>query len=196
VAAVALPISETAIGARLASTRRRSLKLAAPLSDADATAQSMEDASPTKWHLAHTTWFFETFVLSPNVPGYTLFSADYPYLFNSYYEAVGPRHARPKRGLLTRPSLAEVGAYRAHVDEALENALPGLDRAALSLVELGINHEEQHQELLLTDILHAFAQNPTAPAYDTAWAPPRAAAKEGFVELPEGIHTIGHQTDG
>src|SRR3954462_9035735 len=145
---------------RLFATRRLTLDLAAPLSDADAAIQPFPDASPAKWHLAHTTWFFETFVLRDHVPGYRLFDERWAYLFNSYYEGEGERHARPKRGMLSRPSLDEVRSYRAHVDEALERALPSLPQAALELVELGINHEQQHQELFLTDILATLAENP------------------------------------
>jgi hypothetical protein len=118
----------------------------------------MPDASPAKWHMAHTNWFFEAFVLA-NVPGYRIFDQRYAFLFNSYYEAVGPRHSRDRRGMLTRPTLADVLAWRGHVDDALTAALPRLDPAALTLVELGINHEQQHQELLLTDILDLFAAN-------------------------------------
>jgi ergothioneine biosynthesis protein EgtB len=150
---------------RLFATRKLTLDLAAPLSDADATIQPFADASPAKWHLAHTTWFFETFVLRDHVPGYRLFDERWPYLFNSYYEGEGPRHARARRGMLSRPSLEEVRAYRAHVDEALDRALPLLPPQALDLVELGTHHEQQHQELLLTDILAAFAENPLEPAY-------------------------------
>ena len=133
--------------------RELTLDLAAPLSDADADLQPFADASPAKWHLAHTTWFFETFVLRDHVPGYRPFDERFHFLFNSYYEGEGERHARPKRGMLSRPSLAEVRDWRGHVDEALARALPNLPPAALELVELGINHEQQHQELLLTDML-------------------------------------------
>ena len=153
-----------ALTSRFAATRRLSLDLVGTLSDADASAQSMPDASPAKWHLAHTTWFFETFVLRDHLPGYRLFDARYPYLFNSYYEAEGPRHARPERGLLTRPSLDEICVWRAHVDAAVQSALPALPLAAQRLVTLGIHHEQQHQELLLTDVKHLFAQNPLGPA--------------------------------
>ena len=149
----------------LFATRKLTLDLAAPLSDADATIQPFPDASPAKWHLAHTTWFFETFVLRDHVLGYKPFDEHYAFLFNSYYEAEGRRHARPRRGMLSRPSLDEIRDYRAHVDEALERSLPKFSPAAIDLVELGINHEQQHQELLLTDILATFAENPLEPAY-------------------------------
>ncbi len=150
---------------RLLATRKLTFDLAAPLSDADATIQPFPDASPAKWHLAHTTWFFETFVLRDHVPSYRPFNERWAFLFNSYYEAEGPRHERPKRGMLSRPSLDEVRAYRAYVDEALERAFASLPPAALQLVELGINHEQQHQELLLADVLAALAANPLEPAY-------------------------------
>ena len=187
-----------ALSRRFAATRRLSLDLASILSDADASAQSMPDASPAKWHLAHTSWFFETFVLRDHVPGYALFDARYPYLFNSYYEAEGPRHARPRRGLLTRPSLDEICVWRAHVDAAVQTALPDLPASALALVELGIHHEQQHQELLLTDIKHLFAQNPLGPAvWDAAIARevrPFSAMK--WMKGAEGIVSVGHGGDG
>lgn len=176
-------------------TRALSVALAEPLSDADASVQSMPDASPAKWHLAHTSWFFEAFVLA-DVPGYRAFDPRFAYLFNSYYEAVGPRHPRGQRGLLTRPSLAQVLDWRAHVDAAIDAALPGLDAAALALVELGINHEQQHQELLLTDILDLFAANPLAPAYLDA--PPVAAPARArrWLSHAGGIVRIGHDGPG
>jgi ergothioneine biosynthesis protein EgtB len=182
---------------RLFATRKLTLELAAPLSDADATIQPFPDASPAKWHLAHTTWFFETFVLRDYVPGYRLFDERYAYLFNSYYEAEGPRHQRPRRGMLSRPSLGEVLAYRARVDEALERALPELDRAAHELVELGINHEQQHQELFLTDILATFAENPLEPAYGEL-EPPACFALEpqSWSRGREGIVEIGAPDEG
>ena len=148
---------------RLIACRARSLALTVTLSDADATAQSMPDASPAKWHLAHTTWFFETFVLRDHVAGYTAHDPRFAFLFNSYYEAEGERIARASRGMLTRPSLDEVRAYREHVDAALVAAFDDLPDTALTLIELGCHHEEQHQELLVTDLLHLFAQNPLAP---------------------------------
>ncbi len=149
--------------------RARSDALAAPLSPEDMTAQSMEDASPTKWHLAHTSWFFEAFILRELQPGYRDFRPGYNYLFNSYYEAVGKRHARPRRGLVTRPSVEEVRDYRRHVDAAMKafvhDAPDDVWTAVAPLLELGLHHEMQHQELLLTDILHLLAQNPLDPAY-------------------------------
>ena len=175
-----------------AETERR----AAPLSAEDQVIQSMPDASPAKWHRAHTTWFFEGFLLKPHVPGYRPFEPRFAYLFNSYYVAAGPRHARPKRGLLTRPDAAEVAAYRAHVDTAVIELIAQASPAALAriatIVEIGLNHEQQHQELMLTDILHAFDQNPTLPAYDAAWRPPAHSSAPDFVDVPEGIRTIGH----
>ena len=180
-----------AIGEMLFATRKLTLDLAAPLSDADATIQPFPDASPAKWHLAHTSWFFETFILRDHLPGYRAFDERWAFLFNSYYEAEGPRHARPRRGMLSRPSLDEVRAYRAHVDEALKSALPSLAPEVLDLIELGINHEQQHQELFLTDLLATLAENPLEPAY--AEAPPPAcyaveplsfhAGREGIVEI-------------
>jgi ergothioneine biosynthesis protein EgtB len=173
---------------------------AAPLGPEDQVVQSMPDASPTKWHRAHTTWFFEQFLLLPQLAGYEVFDPRFGYLFNSYYVAAGPRHARPRRGLLTRPDVAEVAAYRHHVDQAVERLLAEADEAALApvlrILEIGLHHEQQHQELILTDILHALAQNPIAPAYDPDWheAPPFAAG--GFAELPRGIHRIGWSGEG
>ncbi|MEW4466346.1 ergothioneine biosynthesis protein EgtB [Parasphingorhabdus sp. JC815] len=178
---------------RFRNIRSYSVSLIAGLSDADATAQSMEDASPAKWHLAHTSWFFETFLLRDNVQDYYLFNEAYAYLFNSYYEAEGPRHQRPARGLLTRPSLEEVLDYRSHVDAAMLSAMAGFSAEALDLVELGLHHEQQHQELLLTDILHLFSCNPLGPALLDP--KPRRAFTEtplGWIEGATGIHSIGH----
>jgi len=180
-----------------AETERR----AAPLSPEDQVVQSMADASPIKWHRAHTTWFFEQFVLTPHAASYRAYDARFAFLFNSYYVAAGPRHARPKRGLVTRPDASEVVRYRAHVDRAvealIEEASPDLLARILPLVEVGLNHEQQHQELMLTDILHAFSENPTAPVYDCDWRWPSCGkGSDEWCDLPEGIHTIGHQTQG
>ena len=201
VARADLETGPTKLGERLFATRRLTLDLAAALSDADATIQPFPDASPAKWHLAHTTWFFETFILRGHVPGYRPFDERYAFLFNSYYEAEGPRHARPRRGMLSRPSLDQVRAYRAHVDEQLSRALPSLPLAALDLIELGINHEQQHQELFLTDILATFAENPIEPAYGEL--PPAACyaiepltyhrGREGVVDI--GAHESGFAFD-
>ncbi|THG40955.1 ergothioneine biosynthesis protein EgtB [Sphingomonas olei] len=176
------------------ATRALTDALAAPLSDADATVQSMDDASPAKWHLAHTSWFFETFVLRDHVPGYRLHDRRFPFLFNSYYEAEGRRHARSRRGMVTRPTLDEVRAYRAAVNDAVVAALPTLSPAARTLVELGCHHEQQHQELLVTDILHLFAENPLEPAL---WAaapkvPVAMPAAIEWLEREEAIVEIGH----
>jgi ergothioneine biosynthesis protein EgtB len=174
---------------------------AAPLGPEDQMVQSMPDASPAKWHRAHTTWFFEQFLLVAHLPGYRVFDERHAYLFNSYYVAAGPRHARTRRGLLTRPDCRHIAAYRAHVDAAVDHLLAGANVAELGqilrILEIGLHHEQQHQELLLTDILHAFADNPIAPAYDPAWqAPPARAAAQQFVELPSGIHTVGFVGEG
>jgi ergothioneine biosynthesis protein EgtB len=176
---------------RLFEVRQLTLDLTAPLSDADATVQPFPDASPAKWHLAHTNWFYETFVLRDHADGYRLFDERFPFLFNSYYDGEGERHPRARRGMLTRPSLQEVREWREHVDAALDKALPALSPEVLELVELGIQHEQQHQELLLTDILATFAENPLEPAYaafagvdghlaeSRSWCPGR----EGLVEV-------------
>ena len=185
------------LAARFASIRDHTERLAAPLSAEDQTIQSMPDASPTKWHRAHVTWFFETFLLVPHLPGYHRFREEFAFLFNSYYEAAGPRHARPKRGMLTRPSAAEVGAYRAHVDAAMARLLADPPAEVLPLVELGLQHEQQHQELLLTDILHALSQNPLLPAYDPGWREPAAASGPArMLAGPDGLQEIGSTGPG
>lgn len=188
------------LAGRYAAVRARSLALAEGLSDADATVQSMDDASPAKWHLAHTTWFFEEFILAGAAPAYRGYDARYRYLFNSYYDSVGARHPRSRRGLLTRPSLDEVQGYRAHVDNAMARLLadPVPDALARRVV-LGLHHEQQHQELLLTDLLHLFAQNPLHPAYRDA-APPSAPAtapgSPAWIPFDGGRHWVGHDGEG
>ncbi len=162
------------------------------LTPEDQVIQSMPDASPAKWHRAHTTWFFEQFVLGPNQPGYQPFSAEFSYLFNSYYEAVGARHPRFARGLITRPGSEQVSAYRAYVDAAMERLLH--DQPSLApLVTLGLHHEQQHQELLATDMLHAMAQNPLLPAMMPDWsAPATDTGPDHMVAIEGGIVKIGH----
>jgi ergothioneine biosynthesis protein EgtB len=178
------------------AVRRASQELAAPLSDADATVQSMPDASPAKWHLAHTTWFFETMVLAPNVAGYRVFNPGYNFLFNSYYETIGARQARPKRGLITRPSLDEIFAYRNYVDAAVDALLiEGARRDVANLMELGCHHEQQHQELLLTDILHLFAQSPLKPAYkksEPVAVRDASVGETSYHAFGGGVVEIGH----
>ncbi|KRB44681.1 ergothioneine biosynthesis protein EgtB [Phenylobacterium sp. Root700] len=185
-------------GARYRRVRQATLGLTAHLSAEDQSAQSMPDASPAKWHLAHTTWFFETFLLGPHLPGYAPFDPAYAYLFNSYYEALGPRQPRPERGLLTRPSLAQVLAYRGHVDEGMAKLLAGGVEDFTDLLDLGLAHEEQHQELILMDILHLFAQSPLKPAYAPAPALPvgRDPGAAAATLFDGGLVDIGHDGDG
>jgi ergothioneine biosynthesis protein EgtB len=191
------------------TVRERTVALAAPLSAEDQCVQSMPDASPAKWHLAHTTWFFEAMVLGPLAPGWQAVDPRYAVLFNSYYEALGPRHPRPQRGLLTRPSAAEVGAYRRVVDAALLRFIERADddtwAAAAPLLVLGLNHEQQHQELLLTDVLHLLSMNPLRPAYAStplpavpasASAPAPAPGESGWLEQPGGLVDIGRGGHG
>ncbi len=185
----------------LLTTRMLTQNLAVPLTDEDQTVQACPDASPTKWHLAHTSWFFETFVLQPFLSGYKVFDTRYNYCFNSYYEAQGARHPRPARGLLSRPSAADVRRYRAHVDDGLARLFvsgQAYEPQIASLLEIGLNHEQQHQELLLTDILALFGTNPLRPAYrDTPLTslgqeahPPR------WIPFGGGLYTIGHAEPG
>jgi ergothioneine biosynthesis protein EgtB len=193
----ALPTCELA--RRFGEVRSMTLSLAEPLSEADAQVQSMPDASPTKWHLAHTTWFFETFVLEPHEPGFRPHDAAYRVLFNSYYNGVGAQHARPQRGLVTRPGLAEVIAYRRAVDERVRALLErDLPQDASTRLTLGLHHEQQHQELILTDLLHLLSCNPLAPAYrrTVARAPAQARRPPGWVEFGGGRVEIGHAGGG
>ena len=182
---------------RFQAIRAHTERLVAALTPEDQCVQSMPDASPAKWHRAHTTWFFEEFLLRPHLAGYRPFDPDFRYLFNSYYEAVGARHPRPSRGLLTRPSAERVGGYRAHVDDAMTRLLRDPPEAAAELVELGLHHEQQHQELLLTDMLHAFAQNPLSPAVLPDWREPEGAEEPTrFVTLAGGLERVGHDGAG
>lgn len=184
---------------RFRAVRALSEALAAPLSAEDQTAQSMPDASPTKWHLAHTTWFFETFLLRPHARGYRVFDPTYEYLFNSYYEAVGPRHPRPQRGLITRPGVDAVLGYRRHVGDAMAELIDaaGDDAAWLPLLELGLHHEQQHQELILMDIKHLLSMSPLKPAYAPRVSP---ASSEGaplrWIDFEGGLAEIGNNGQG
>jgi ergothioneine biosynthesis protein EgtB len=185
---------------RYGQVRAQTEVLAAPLSPEDQTVQSMPDVSPTKWHRAHVTWFFETFVLADNEPSFEPFQDTYWFLFNSYYEAVGPRYARAERGVISRPGAHDVGVYRGNVDDRMRDLLDRLDEGALSKVadtiELGFHHEQQHQELLLMDIKHVLSLNPLQPAY--AGSPSAVAAPDalGWVDIEGGLVEIGHDGDG
>jgi len=181
-----------------AETERR----AALLSAEDQVVQSMPDASPTKWHRAHASWFFEQFLLRPHAEDYRAFDERFAYLYNSYYVSAGPRQARPQRGLITRPSAVEVTAYRRHVDDAVARLIESENSLAelAPIIEIGLHHEQQHQELLLTDILHAFSLNETHPAYDPQWQWPQStcmSANGAQRSTPlAGVHTIGHSGAG
>lgn len=192
---VGVGVSHTLLD-RYRTVRAATTALTRGLVPEDQVVQSMPDVSPTKWHLAHTTWFWETFLLVPHQPGYELHHPEYPFLFNSYYVQAGERHCRAQRGYLSRPTVDEVGLYRAHVDQAMEAFLEGAgDRHSpevLYLVELGLNHEQQHQELMVTDLKHVFSVNPLRPVYREN---PQVQAPDpgpmGWVEVPEGIHAVG-----
>nr|WP_295078987.1 ergothioneine biosynthesis protein EgtB [uncultured Roseateles sp.] len=187
------------LSSRFEAVRQQSLRLAAPLSPEDCCVQSMPEASPTKWHLAHTSWFFETFLLEPFEAGFQPFHPAFRVLFNSYYNGVGDKHPRAQRGLLTRPALQEVLAYRAAVDQrilALLQARPGDGRVA-ELMELGLQHEQQHQELMLTDLLHLLAQNPLQPPYRSEaqdLTPPLPAL--AWLRFAGGLQNVGHLGGG
>jgi ergothioneine biosynthesis protein EgtB len=188
------------LAGRYADVRAFTEALAEPLSAEDQTVQTMPDVSPTKWHRAHTTWFFETFVLGDHRPGYEPFDPDYGFLFNSYYEAVGPRYPRPHRGVLSRPGIEQIGRYRTAVDAAMCELLTegvGVEPKVTDLVTLGLNHEQQHQELLLMDIKHVLSANPLLPAYRSAPAPvPRPTPPPQWIEHPGGVVSVGHEGDG
>ncbi len=190
-------VSGTPLLARYREVRAASEAITAALSDEDCQLQSMPDASPAKWHLAHTSWFFETFVLVPHLPGYACFDPSYAMLFNSYYVALGDRHPRPERGMLSRPSRVEIVAYRRHVDAAMIRLISAGAGPLSELIELGLHHEQQHQELLHMDILHAFSRNPIGPVYDADWQPPkRAAPNQRWHTISAGLYRIGHEGDG
>ncbi|MDO8277872.1 MAG: ergothioneine biosynthesis protein EgtB [Burkholderiaceae bacterium] len=197
------PSSRRDCAVRYAQVRAASVQCAAGLSAEDQCIQSMPDASPFKWHLAHASWFFEAVILRTFAPDYQALDERYHYLFNSYYESLGPRHPRPQRGLLSRPSLDEVHAYRAHVDAALlrwiEDAPDDVWRRAAPLLALGLNHEQQHQELMVTDMLHALSCNPLLPAWQVAQAPAvrlAAAPRMGWVDVPGGVVSVGYGGEG
>ena len=187
-----------ALAGRYHHVRGSTLALAEPLTPEDCALQSMPDASPVKWHLAHTTWFFETFVLEPNLPGYAAFHPHFRVLFNSYYNSVGDKHPRPERGLISRPGLADVAAYREHVDAKMSELLErGPSAEVAALIELGIHHEQQHQELILTDVKHLFAANPLHPVYRKAWPLTTIAPRtRSWIAYPEGMVEIGHRGAG
>ena len=181
------------------AVRAASQRITGPLSAEDCQPQSMPDASPVKWHLAHTTWFFETFVLEPANAGFRPFNPDFRVLFNSYYQSVGDMHPRPERGLLTRPSLSEVWRFREHVDGLILTLLDrgDLDDEALDVIEIGVHHEQQHQELILTDVKHLLAQNRTQPAYAEAIpAAERAPSQLDWTAFAGGVQRIGHDGAG
>ena len=182
-------VDDQMLAERFGATRRLTEELAEPLSAEDQTVQSMPDVSPTKWHRAHTSWFFETFLLSPSLSGYRLFHPGFGFLFNSYYVGVGDRYPRPDRGLISRPGVAEVASYRRHVDMGMADLLgEGPDRPTAALVELGIQHEQQHQELLLMDIKHVLSRNPLRPAY-AALEPARpGSGRAHHVDVPRRRH--------
>jgi len=183
------------------AVRRQSETLCEPLEPEDFLVQSMPDASPTKWHLAHTAWFFETFVLTSALPSYRPRYPQYNYLFNSYYNAVGERISRDKRGLMSRPSIGEVQRYRTEIDALMEDWLGSADEAAITtlapVIVLGLNHEQQHQELILTDLKHAFAANPLRPIYlDRPPTPATASAPLSWTGCSEGVRWVGHEGTG
>ena len=188
-------LSTSPLAGTYAAVRAQSLALAAPLAPEDCAIQSMPDASPVKWHLAHTTWFFETFVLEQHAPGYEAFDPAFRVLFNSYYHGIGERHPRPERGMISRPDFGRVLEYRQFVDAALA---PLLEKGiALELIELGLQHEQQHQELILTDLKHMLSRNPLKPAYQKQWPLTPIRAREArWIAFTEGLREIGHTGGG
>jgi ergothioneine biosynthesis protein EgtB len=198
-ASEALTAVAPSLAARYTHVRMTTLAICEPLENEDYVAQSMPDASPIKWHIAHTTWFFEQFILRPRLEGYKPFNANYEFLFNSYYQAVGPMHRRTERGLLTRPSVSEITNYRRHVDAEMQRLLAARpdDTELQALVTLGLNHEQQHQELMLTDLKHLFSLNPLLPAYRLSkGVTARNAAALEFVPFEGGIRSVGAQGAG
>jgi ergothioneine biosynthesis protein EgtB len=183
---------------RYLAIRRATRALAAPLSAEDCAIQSMPDASPVKWHLAHTAWFFETFLLTPHLRDYRPLEPAYRMLFNSYYNAVGEKHPRPERGMLSRPGVGEILVYRDHVDAAMLAMLDAqLSPEVAALIELGLQHEQQHQELILTDVKHLLSRNPLKPAYSKQWPLTAIRAREPrWISFGGGLHEIGHPGDG
>ena len=193
-------IAAASLSDRYRRTREQSLALIAELQPEDTVVQSMPDVSPSKWHLAHVTWFFERFVLEPNVRNYSRFDEQYHYLFNSYYYTAGQMHARPKRGLLSRPTLRQVLDYRSYVDAAMQQLLQTgeADEHTISVIVLGLNHEQQHQELLLTDIKHVFSCNPLQPPVSRSLESALGGelAAYSFTNGESGIHQVGAKGDG
>jgi ergothioneine biosynthesis protein EgtB len=191
-----LSSTEKTLQERFTQIRQTSMKITSWLSAEDHMLQSMPEASPVKWHLAHTTWFFETFVLLPHLPGYKPFDERYQYLFNSYYKQLGSHPYRGSRGLLSRPSLDEVHAYRDHIDRALLALLDRPTDSVAALVELGLNHEQQHQELILTDIKHALWSSPLRPETVSSRRSLNSTPPLHWTDFDGGIHAIGHADDG
>ena len=197
---LARPATLAALAARYCDVRALTELLCKPLEPEDYQLQSMPDCSPPKWHLAHTAWFFETFVLAPHRPKYRPYHPQYGYLYNSYYDAVGDRWPRPARGLLSRPTVADVHAYRTAIDEQLLEFLSSADDAVFAavapIIELGLNHEQQHQELLLTDLKHALGMNPLQPVYATSALSTASAVSAEWQHFSPELRWVGHASNG
>jgi len=191
-----ITLLKSSLRERFSEVRHTSLRITDGLSPEDQMLQSMPEASPTKWHLAHTTWFFETFILQAYCPGYKPFDPRYKYLFNSYYKQLGAHPYRGSRGLLSRPSLQQVHAYRDYVERALLAFLEDAGKAALELVELGLNHEQQHQELILTDVKHALWSSPLPPEVTSTYKPADSSFSLNWTEIEGGVYAIGHDGNG